>query len=123
MSPKVKGVYNPDPQPNPRKFKSKVVAQFVERMPETGQAHHLTAFTAQEGVAEALEQAFMSKGRAMLLLTYNDEKDSKSQQKSQARSRVLDLQRQGYTAEAGWIVRAADNRVYVMYNGEESVQY
>lgn len=100
--------------------KSKVVAQFVDAIPPLpepygGSQHRAAPFQPQEGLKEALSLAMANKGRAMKLLEYTD--GPKSKDKSRAKIRALGLTNQGYTENNGWVVRAVDNAVYVLYQG------
>lgn len=100
--------------------KSKVVAQFVDAIPDLppaygGKEHRAPPFQAQEGLKEALTLAMQNKGRAMKLLEYTD--GPKSKDKSRAKVRAMGLVNQGYTENNGWVIRAVDNAVYVLYQG------
>lgn len=109
------------PQRQPHGMKSRVVAEFVDEIPEAFKPIDYnktrTRWEPQEGFREAMEKAFMHPGRPMLLVRYDIDK-SKSKQKTQAMARVAALATQGYNESTGWIVRAVDNAVYVNYVGD-----
>lgn len=99
--------------------KSTVIGEFVEAIPEVksrqGFGSQRTSWQAQEGVREALSKAFANPGRAMLLLEYDE--GAQSVRKKNAKLRVMSLERQGYTEENGWIIRAVDAKIYALYQG------
>lgn len=103
--------------------KSKVVAQFVDAIPDLppaygGKEHRAPPFQKQEGVVEALTLAMQNKGRAMLLVEYDSPDMSPSRRRQAAKMRARGLSEgQGYNENNGWIVRAVDNKVYVLYQG------
>lgn len=104
--------------PQPRRHKSVVVGEFVDDIPQmTGKVVARThVFAAQEGVKEALEKAMEQKGRAMILVEYNE--GAPSRRRSLAGLRALAMGRSGYTEENGWIVKAVENKVFVRWMGE-----
>lgn len=106
----VKGVQSFQP-------KSKVVAEFVDDMPERPEPFggKRVIFQRQEGFTEAMTLAMQNPGRAMLLLEYKD--GPKSKDRSRAKARVMGMEAQGYSERNGWTVRAVENKVYVMYAG------
>lgn len=98
--------------------KSKVIGEFVDKIPEIKMADiekYRQSWKPQEGVREALSIAFRNPGKAMLLLEYTEGAPSKK--KGAARLRVRSLTDQGYSEQNGWIIRAVDNRVYALYQG------
>jgi hypothetical protein len=98
--------------------KSTVIGEFVDEIPERKyKPENLkrTSWQAQEGVREALSKAFANPGKAMELVHYDQ--GAKSVRKKNAYLRQLSLLRQGYTEENGWIVRAVEEKVYVLYQG------
>lgn len=103
--------------------KSKVVAQFVDAIPDLppaygGKEHRAPPFQAQEGFREAMTLAMQNKGRAMLLVEYSNPEMSPSKRRSAAKMRARGMiENQGYNENNGWIVRAVDNKVYVLYQG------
>lgn len=108
-------------QPQPRTFKAKVVAEFVDEIP-TPKDHfrkYQTSWQPQDGLKEGLEKAFRNPGRAMLLVKY-DGKDSPSKRREMARLRAKSLDDQGYSERMGWTVRAVETEVYVLYNPPEN---
>lgn len=109
-------------QPQPRTFKSKVIAEFVDEIPQPKDhfRKYKTSWEAQDGFKEGLEKAFRNPGRAMLLVTYEESKDSPSKKREMAKLRAKSLDDQGYSERMGWTVRAVDERVYVMYNPTEN---
>lgn len=104
-----------------RTMKSKVVGEFVDAIPEIDPKDNfkgkMQSFQRQEGLTEALNKAFNAPGRAMILVDYNLEENSKSRRRALSEKRVEYLNDQGYSEQAGWIVRAVDGRVYVLYQG------
>ena len=105
-------------QPQPRTFKAKVVAEFVDEIP-TPKDHfrkYQTSWAAQDGFKEGLEKAFRNPGRAMLLVTYEEGRDSPSKKREMARLRAKSLEDQGYSERMGWTVRNVDEKVFVLYN-------
>lgn len=105
-------------QPQPRTFKAKVVAEFVDAIPVPADhfRKYKTSWQPQDGLKEGLEKAFRNPGRAMLLVTYEEAKDSPSKRREMARLRAKSLGDQGYSERMGWTVRNVDERVYVMFN-------
>lgn len=105
--------------PQPRRQKSVVVGEFVDEIPglrkPTKWVTKTHVFAAQEGVKEALERAMAHKGKAMKLVEYNE--GAPSRRRTLAELRVLSMERGGYTEENGWIVRAVEGVVYVMWQG------
>ena len=99
--------------------KSKVIGEFVDAIPEVksreGWGKDRTSWQAQEGVREALAKAFANPGKALLLLEYNE--GAQSVRKKNAKLRVMSLERQGYTEENGWVIRAVDAKIYALYRG------
>ena len=109
-------------QPQPRTFKAKVVAEFVDEIP-TPKDHfkkYQTSWAAQDGFKEGLEKAFRNPGRAMLLVTYKESKDSPSKKREMAKLRAKSLDSQGYSERMGWTVRAVETEVYVLYTPTEN---
>lgn len=104
-------------QPQPRTFKSRVIAEFVDEIPlaENQLKKYKTSWIPQDGFREGLEKAFHNPGRAMILVRY-DGKDSPSKRREMARLRAKSLETQGYSERMGWTVRAVEFEVYVMYN-------
>lgn len=99
--------------------KSTVIGEFVDEIPEKkpGTSNlRRTSWAPQEGVREALSKAFANPGKAMLLVHYDQ--GAKSVRKKNADLRRMSLIRQGYSEENGWIVRAVEEKVYVLYQGE-----
>lgn len=96
-------------------YKSKVVAEFVDEMPDYDGTKHLTPFESQPGLKEAMIKAMNNPGRAMKLVEYCE--GPRSKWKSMAKIRAKGLQERGYSEENGWDIRAVENIVYVMYNG------
>lgn len=99
---------------------SKVIAEFVDEIPArdpnanwNGKKH--IDWAPQAGTREALQRAFQSPGRAMLLLEYTE--GAPSRKRNMADLRVAALKRQGYVENAGWIVKSVENKVYVLYTG------
>lgn len=107
-------------QPQPRTFKARVVAEFVDEIPqpELKLDKYRTSWARQDGLHEGLEKAFRNPGRAMLLVTY-DGKDSRSKRREMAKLRAKSLEDQGYSERMGWTVRNVDESVYVLYNPVE----
>lgn len=105
-----------------RTMKSKVIAEFVDEIPPMPMNLDLSKkaapFQRQEGVKEALDMAFNAPGRAMILVDYNIPGTSRSQGRILADRRAESLANQGYGEKSGWVVRAVDGRVYVLYQGE-----
>lgn len=104
--------------PQPKRQKSVVVGEFVDKIPDLDKPKYVTrthVFAAQEGVKEALEKAMAHKGRAMVLVEYNE--GAPSRRRTLAELRVLAMGRSGYTEENGWIVKSVENRVYVVWEG------
>jgi hypothetical protein len=101
-----------------RTMKSKVVAEFVDEIPPMPDnlGDKRMVFQRQEGVREALDMAFNTPGRAMVLVEYDQ--GSPSQRRNNAKSRVEMLNKQGYSEKSGWVVVARENKVYVLYQGE-----
>src|SRR2546423_7669752 len=100
--------------PQPRRHKSVVVGEFVDEIPQVAKGKWVVkthVFAAQEGVKEALEKAMNHKGKALLLVEYNE--GAPSRRRTLAELRALSMERSGYTEENGWIVRAVDGKVYV----------
>jgi hypothetical protein len=99
--------------------KSTVIGEFVDAIPEVksrqGFGKDRTSWAAQEGVREALAKAFANPGKAMLLLEYDE--GAQSVRKKNAKLRVMSLERQGYTEDNGWIIRAVDAKIYALYQG------
>lgn len=104
------------PQPQPRTLKSKVIAEFVDEIPEpkSNIDKTRTRFEAQPGFREALMKAMNNPGRAMLLVEYDS--GSKSKRRQLAEFRVKAMGDQGYNERNGWTVRAVDSRVFVLYD-------
>lgn len=104
--------------PNPRKFKGKVIGDFVEAIPELKKQppfKRVTIFAAQDGVKEALEKAMRHPKKAMLLITYDE--GAPSRRRTLAELRELAMKRQGYNENNGWVVKAVDGSVYVTWMG------
>ena len=99
--------------------KSKVVGEFVDGIPEPKKSHNIgnyrTSWQSQEGVKEALSKAFAHPGKAMELLDYTE--GALSVRRKNAKLRVMSLERQGYTEDNGWTVRAVDTKIYCLYHG------
>ena len=108
-------------QPQPRTFKARVIAEFVDEMPEATHDPRSTktSWTAQDGLKEGLAKAFEHPGRAMLLVKYDRKGDSPSRRREMAKLRAKSLGDQGFNARMGLDVRAVENSVYVMYNPVE----
>ena len=108
-------------RPQPRTFKARVVAEFVDEMPEAAPIKNLkhTSWERQDGLHEALEKAFNHPGRAMLLVKYDRKGDSPSRRREMARLRAKSLEDQGYSERMGWTVRNVENEVYVMFSPVE----
>lgn len=107
-------------QPQPFTPKSKVIAEFVDEIPKPKDRSgnlRTTSWEVQPGVREALIKAFNNPGKAMILVEYDAKGLAPSKRRSQAKLRVMALERQGYTEQAGWVVKAVDNKVYVLYQG------
>ena len=104
------------PQPQPRTLKSKVIAEFVDEIPEpkSNIDKTRTRFEAQPGFKEALQKAMANPGRAMLLVEYDV--GSKGKRRELAKFRAKAMGEQGYNERNGWTVRAVDHRVYVLYD-------
>ena len=103
--------------PNPRKFKSKVIAEFVDAIPEVKHKEFkkVTIFAAQDGVKEALQKAMGQPKRAMLLVRYDEGSPGRKRALAEMRERAM--KEQGYNENNGWIVRAVENEVYVVWTG------
>ena len=105
--------------PNPRTFKGRVVAEFVDAIPEVNNPtkgfKRTTIFAAQDGVKEALEKAMHHPKKAMLLVKYDE--GAPSRRRTLAELRELAMKRQGYNESNGWVVRAVEGEVYVMWTG------
>lgn len=100
-----------------RTAKSKVIAEFVDAIPEPKLTRVTApAFVKQDGLQAGFEKAMANPGRAMLLLEYGKEAGSKSEQKRMAKWREKMLQEQGYRESLGWTIRAVDNQIYCMYD-------
>lgn len=99
--------------------KSKVIGEFVDEIPTVksreGFGKQRTSWAPQEGVREALSKAFANKGKAMLLVHYNE--GAKSVRKKNAELRVMSLNRQGYNEQNGWVIRNVEDKVYCLYQG------
>ncbi len=101
--------------------KSTVKGEFVDEIPEVERKSLVdfnltrTSWQAQAGVREALSKAFNNKGRAMLLVEYDQ--GAPSVKKKNAKLRVMSLHKQGYNEENGWEIRAVENKVYCLYHG------
>ncbi len=111
--------------PQPRTFKSKVIAEFVDEIPTPSpkkfQAHQ-TTWESQSGIKEALMKAFNHPGKAMILVDYDgkdERKASPSRRRDMAGLRARSLIDQGYSERMGWTVRAVETKVFVMYNPVE----
>lgn len=102
-------------------MKSKVVAEFVDAIPDMPKnldpKFRAPPFKAQEGVKEALDKAFNAPGRALILVDYNIEGNSRSKVRALSEKRVEYLESQGYSEHNGWVVRAVSGKVYVLYQG------
>ncbi len=104
--------------PNPRQFKSKVIAEFVDAIPDIPKSppfKRVTIFAAQDGVKEALQKAMNHPKKAMLLVEYDT--GAPSRRRTLAELRELAMKRQGYNENNGWVVRAVEGKVYVMWTG------
>ena len=102
-----------------RTMKSKVVGEFVDAIPDLpDNRKNWQTFQRQEGLTEALNRAFNAPGKAMVLVDYNIEGNSRSKVRALSEKRVEYLQTQGYSEQSGWIVRAVEGKVYVLYQGE-----
>lgn len=102
-----------------RTTKSKVVAEFVDAIPQP--VDHLSSnkaptWVAQDGLKEGFQKAMAAPGRALLLLHYDKEAGSMSKRKQLATWRAKRLEEQGYRESMGWTVRAVDDKIYVMYD-------
>lgn len=99
--------------------KSTVIGEFVDAIPEVEKKINLndtrTSWQAQAGVREALSKAFANKGRAMILVEYDQ--GAKSVRVKNAKLRVMSLEKQGYNEDNGWVIRAVEGRVYCLYQG------
>jgi hypothetical protein len=100
--------------------KSKVVGEFVDGIPEVKKKStfekYRTSWEAQPGVKEALSKAFNNPGRAMELLDYTE--GALSVRRKNAKLRVMSLvERQGYSEDNGWTIRAVDTKIYCLYHG------
>lgn len=106
-----------------RTMKSKVIGEFVDAIPDMPKnldpKFRAPPFKAQEGVKEALNMAFNAPGRAMKLVDYNLEGNSRSKVRALSEKRVEYLQDQGYSEANNWHVVAVAGIVYVLYHGEQ----
>ena len=106
--------------PQPYGFTSKVIAEFVDEIPKPKQNKlkkvRTHIFEAQEGVKEALEKAMQHRGKAMCLVEYVV--GPPSRRRDQAKLRAMSLNKMGYSEANGWIVRAVDEKVFVVWTGE-----
>lgn len=98
----------------------KVQAEFVDEIPDYDLNDNFKGKKAMEwqptpGVREALQRAYESPRRAMLLMEYVE--GSPSKRRANATMRVTALKKQGYSEENGWVVRSVDAKVYVLYTG------
>lgn len=101
-------------------FRSTIIAEFVDAIPERTQKFNYndtrTQWQQQPGVKEAFSLAMQNPNRALLMMEYNE--GSPSRRRNQATNRVRAfVERQGYTEDNGWVIRAVDNKVYCMYTG------
>lgn len=104
--------------PQPRRHKSVVVGEFVDEIPQIAKGKWVTkthVFAAQDGVKEALEKAMNHKGKAMVLVEYNEGAPSRKRTLAELRERAMI--KSGYSEENGWVVRAVENKVYVLWRG------
>ena len=104
--------------PNPRQHTSRVIAEFVDEIPAvvSKKFQRTTIFAAQDGVKEALEKAMHHPKKAMVLVEYDQ--GSPARRRTLADLRVLSMTKQGYTENNGWIVRAVEGKVYVIWQGQ-----
>lgn len=101
-----------------RTMKSTVIAEFVDAIPDLpdNRGPGWKPFGPQPGVKEALDKAYNAPGHPLILVEYDQ--GSKSQRRKLAERRVEFLRDQGYSEMAGWVVRAVEGIVYVLYQGE-----
>src|SRR5688500_3901345 len=80
-----------------RTMKSKVVAEFVDAIPDLpdNRGPNWKSFEPQEGVKEALNAAFNAPGRAMILVEYDT--GAPSQRRQSAKLRAKGLIDRGYS--------------------------
>jgi hypothetical protein len=99
--------------------KSKVIGEFVDAIPEVPKKFDYeksrTSWERQPGIEAAFSKAFRNPGKALILVDYNE--GAMSVRKKNAKLRVMSFNRQGYTEENGWIIRAVETKVYAMYQG------